>query len=83
MVQDLDSVLELIWRHPLKRAAQDAIGRQIRLGITDETLLQLVLGRAMEESLCEVSDDDPGEPGQPRLICSFDLVDPESGNVTP
>lgn len=83
VMKDLDSVLDLIWRYPLKRAAQDAIGRQIRLGITDETLLQLVLSRAMEESLCELSDDDPGEPVQPRLICSLDLVDPASEKETP
>jgi hypothetical protein len=73
-LQQLDSVLDLIWRYPLKRAAQDAISRQIRLGITDEGLLHLVLQRALDENLCEVTDDDEGPRAEPRLICSMGLV---------
>lgn len=74
LLQQLDSVLDLVWRFPLKRSAQDAISRQIRLGITDEALLELALHRVADESLCEVSDADPAETAEPRLICSMGLA---------
>lgn len=72
--QQLDSVLDLIWRCPLKSAAQGAISRQMRLGITDEGLLDLVLRRATDENLCEVTDEDQTSRSEPRLICSMGLV---------
>jgi hypothetical protein len=74
IVQQLDSVLDLIWRYPLKNAAKDAISRQMRLGITDEALLEMVLRRAADENLCEVTDEDKPGPVGPRLLCSMGLV---------
>jgi hypothetical protein len=77
-LEQLETGLDLIWRFPLKRSAQDAISRQMRLGITDEALVALVLGRAADENLCDVRDDDQEERGEPRLICSLGLVHPLS-----
>ncbi len=74
ILAQLGPVLDLIWRFPLKRAAQDAIARQMRLGINDEALVDLVLRRAADENLCEVSDTDPTEPAEPKIICSMGLV---------
>lgn len=74
VLKQLDTVLDLIWRYPLKRSALDAISRQMRLGITDEGLLELVLRRAMDENLCEVTDEDQASRSEPRLICSLGLV---------
>lgn len=71
---ELERVLDLIWRFPLKRAAQDAISRQMRLGITDEALVDLVLRRAHDDNLCEASDTDQTEPAEPKVICSLGLV---------
>jgi superfamily II DNA or RNA helicase len=78
VLEKLEPVIDLIWRFPLKRSAQDAISRQMRLGITDEALVDLVLRRAADESLCEVTDTDPAEAAEPRLICSLGLVVPTS-----
>ena len=74
ILAQLDPVLELIWRFPLKRAAQDAIGRQMRLGITDEALLDLVLRRAAEENLCEITETEVTEPAEPQIVCSLGLI---------
>jgi superfamily II DNA or RNA helicase len=74
----LEPVLDLIWRYPLKHAAQEAIRRQIRLGITDEALADLVIRRAADDNLCEISDADPPEPAEPRVICSLGLLPPLS-----
>lgn len=74
--EKLEPVIDLIWRFSLKRSAQDAISRQMRLGITDEALVDLVLRRAAEDNLCEVTDSDPAESTEPHLICSLGLVAP-------
>jgi superfamily II DNA or RNA helicase len=78
ILEQLDSVLDLIWRFPLKRSAQDAVSRQMRLGMTDEALVTLVLRRAADDSLCDVRDDDQEERGEPRLICSLGFVQTRS-----
>lgn len=83
VLQQLDGVLDLIWRCPLKRAAQDAISRQMRLGITDEGILDLVLRRATDENLCEVTGEDQTSRSEPRLICSMGLVRPTPLPNTP
>jgi hypothetical protein len=77
-LEQLEKVLDLIWRFPFKRSAQDAISRQMRLGISDEALVDLVLSRAADENLCDVRDDDQEERGEPRLISSLGLVQPRS-----
>ncbi|WP_297044235.1 C-terminal helicase domain-containing protein [Thermoflavifilum sp.] len=73
-LEQLDGVLDLLWKFPLRRTAQDAISRQMRLGITDEALLELVLRRAADENLCEVTAEETQAPAEPRIICSMGLV---------
>jgi hypothetical protein len=75
-LQQLDAVLDLIWRYPLKSSAQEAISRQMRLGISDSDLLALVARRAEEGSLCEVPKEETSEPAEPQIICSLGLVKP-------
>jgi hypothetical protein len=74
--QQLDAVLNLLWRYPLKSTAQEAISRQMRLGISDNDLLDLVARRAEEGTLCEVTQEEPSEPPEPQIICSLGLVKP-------
>jgi len=83
VLTQLDGVLNLIWHYPLKRAAQEAISRQMRLGITDEALLELVLHRAADDNLCEVTDQDQATRSEPRLICSMGLVRPSPTRNVP
>ncbi len=73
-MQALNSVLDQIWRYPLKASAEDAISRQMRLGISDQDLLELVTRRAEDGSLCEITEQETGEPEEPQIICSLGLV---------
>lgn len=75
-LQQLNAVLDLIWCYPLKSSAQEAISRQMRLGISDSDLLALVARRAEEGTLCEVTQEEPSEPPEPQIICSLGLVKP-------
>ncbi len=73
-LEQLERVLDMLWRYPLRRAAQDAISRQMRLGITDEALLDLVVQYAANENLCDVTTEDTQAPVEPRIICSMGLA---------
>ena len=73
-LQQLNAVLDLIWRYPLKNSAQEAISRQMRLGIQDIDLLDLVARRASEGTLCEMAEEESTEPSEPQIICSLGLV---------
>jgi superfamily II DNA or RNA helicase len=73
-LQQLDMVLDLIWRYPLKSAAQESINRQMRLGISDPDLLDMLARRAGEGVLCEIQDQEAGESAEPHIICSLGLV---------
>jgi SNF2 family DNA or RNA helicase len=75
-LKELDVLLDLLWRYPLKRSAQDAISRQLRLGITDEALLDLLQRRAADNKLCEITDEETDPQMEPRIICSMGLVIP-------
>lgn len=79
ILKRLNTVLELIWRYPLKRAAQEAISRQMRLGITDDALLELVWRRAANEILCELIEKDEASISVPQIVCSMGLVNDQWG----
>ena len=74
-LQQLNAVLDLIWRYPLKSSAQEAISRQMRLGISDSDLTNLLTRRAEERTLCEIREEEPTEPAAPQIICSLGLAE--------
>jgi len=81
--QQADSVLNMIWDYPLKASAQEAISRQIRLGIPDDDLLELVVQRMTNGNLCEIQAAESEEPAEPQIICSLGLIRPsENGGNT-
>ncbi|MDW8002175.1 MAG: phospholipase D-like domain-containing protein [Deltaproteobacteria bacterium] len=72
LLTQLDQAIDLIFRYPLKESAREALGRQIRLGITDDELAQMVIQRAREERLCEIKEKEP-IPEEPQIICALGL----------
>jgi hypothetical protein len=73
-LQQLNAVLDLIWHYPLKNSTQEAISRQMRLGIADPDLFDMVARRAAEDNLCEIREKEVDEPAGPHIICSLGLV---------
>ena len=70
----LERVIDLIYRYPLKRAAEDAIRRQLALGINDESLLDMLNRMADDDRLCAITDQ-PDEPTpEPQIVCSMGLI---------
>ena len=68
----LYKVVDEIYRYPLRQSAVDTLNRQMKSGITDDALAELVLGLREEDRLCIISDDNT-EFQEPRIICSLGL----------
>jgi len=64
--------LEQIYRYPLRESAKEKLNRQLRSGVRDEPLAELVVTLYEEDNLCLVQDDQAEL--EPRIICSLGLV---------
>lgn len=68
---DLRKAIEEIYKFPLQQAATDILNRQLKSGVDDQILAQLVLTLRQELRLCHVSKDQ--EAVEPKVICSLGL----------
>ena len=68
---ELRRAIEAIYSHPLRQAATDILNRQLRNGIGDESLAQLVTDLYEDDRLCVVRDEE--ETFETRIICSLGL----------
>ena len=71
-VRRVDRALEEIYRYPLYQSATDTLNRQIRAGISDHDLIELVFSLREDGRLCLV--DEQEQQREPRLICSLGLA---------
>ena len=69
---ELHRALDDIYRYPLRQSAVDTLNRQLRSGIDDVALANLVIAFRDDDRLC-LSGEDEAETGAPRLICSLGL----------
>lgn len=67
--------VEEIYRFPLRPTATDTLNRQLKAGISDEQLADLVIGLRAEDRLCLVTDGD-NNLNEPRVVCSLGLANP-------
>ena len=73
--KELLRAIEDIYRYPLRQSAIDTLNRQLRSGISDEMLAQLVVVLRDEDRLCLVHEED-SEAREPKIICSMGLTKP-------
>jgi len=71
---DLLKAIEEIYKYPLLQFATDTLNRQLKSGIDDQTLAELVVSLRQDARLCRVSEEI--ETAEPRLICSLGLRKP-------
>jgi len=69
--QDLLRAIDDIYRYPLRPSATDTLNRQLRSGISDETLAQLIIALRDEGGLCSIHEEEQIQ--EPRIICSMGL----------
>mgnify|MGYP006275547945 CR=1 FL=1 len=72
----LKRALQALYTHPLRESAKDTLNRQLRTGIDDATLADLVTTLHDEERLVIVHDET--EDGEPHIICSLGLSSPSA-----
>ncbi len=64
--------IEEIYRYPLRQPTTDILNRQLRSGISDDKLAELVVTLREEDRLCVVQEEGPSR--EPQIICSMGLV---------
>ena len=70
---ELNSIVEEIYRYPIKETAKDVLGRQIRAGISDSDLVNVVIELHELNNLCYVQEETM--PQEPQIICSLGLFE--------
>jgi hypothetical protein len=69
--QELLNAIDEIYRFSLRQTAIDTLNRQLRSGISDETLAQMVIALREEGRLCIIHEEEQIQ--EPRIICSMGL----------
>jgi hypothetical protein len=70
-VLEVKKAIDLIYRSPLRQQAVDVLNRQLKSGIGDDTLAELVLTLRDEGRL--VVSEEQQDVREPRIICSLGL----------
>ncbi len=70
--QELVKAIDEMFRYPLLQSATDSLNRQLRIGVTDEQLAQLVVALREEDKLCNIHEQE--QNGEPQIICSMGLT---------
>ena len=70
-IQALHHAIDAIYDAPLTEATRDVLNRELRAGIADEKLVDLVLSLHEEDRLCMPKDD--VEAREPTIICSLGI----------
>jgi superfamily II DNA or RNA helicase len=73
--QDLTKAIDQVYKYPLQQAAADALNRQMRTGIGNPELADLVIALWVQDRLCNVEEDVGSQ--EPRIICSLGLSSTE------
>jgi superfamily II DNA or RNA helicase len=69
---ELAKAIEEIYRYPLRQSATDTLNRQLRAGIDDEKLAELVNALREEDRLCIIHEEEQSH--EPQIICSMGLA---------
>ena len=63
--------IEEIYRFPLRQSATDTLNRQLRAGISDDKLAELVVALRDDDRLCIIHEEEQSH--EPKIICSLGL----------
>jgi superfamily II DNA or RNA helicase len=74
---ELLKAVDDIYKFPLFQSAVDTLNRQLKSGISDPDLAELVVGLRADNRLCRISEEQ--ESGEPQIICSLGLRNAEAG----
>jgi len=70
-IKPLHHAIDQIYGAPLTESARDLLNRELRVGVSDEKLVALVLSLHEEDRLCIQKDDVKAR--EPQIICSLGI----------
>ena len=70
--QKLLKAIDELYRYPLRQSAIDTLNRQLKSGINDQTLADLVCGLWEQGRLCLVHEE--AQQQEPQIVCSLGLM---------
>ena len=70
-IKPLHAAIDAIYDQPLTEAARELLNRELRAGVTDEKLAELVMALHEEDRLCIPKDD--VQAREPQIICSLGI----------
>ena len=76
-VDALHKAIDDIYRYPLRPSAVDTLNRQLRSGVSDDQLAEIVISLREEDRLC-LTGDAAAEAQEPQIICSLGLFQGDS-----
>lgn len=68
---ELLKAIDEIYRYPLRQSAIDTLNRQLRSGINNQQLAELVVSLRIDDRLCIVTEE--MDKREPEIICSLGL----------
>jgi len=78
---ELRKAIEDIYKYPLLQSATDTLNRQLKSGISNQVLAELVLSLRADARLCRVAEN--VESTEPQVICSLGLRWPTEAPLPP
>jgi superfamily II DNA or RNA helicase len=76
---ELHKAIEEVYKYPLLQTATDTLNRQLKAGVTNQELADLVVQLRADGRLCQIHDDGQQRDLEPRIICSMGLFQDEGG----
>jgi hypothetical protein len=70
--EQLKRAIDDLYKYPLRESARDTLNRQLKAGIDDDGLAELVIALREEDKLCIV-DETEVERREPQIICSLGM----------
>lgn len=74
VTDELKLSVEDIYRYPLKEYARETLNRQLKMGVSDETLAQIIVSLRDEDKL-SIKSEEESTYKDPRIICSMGIVE--------
>jgi superfamily II DNA or RNA helicase len=75
VTEELLKAIEEIYRYPIRQSAIDTLNRQLKSGISDQQLVELVVSLRKDDRLCIISEEEINR--EPQIICSLGLFEPK------
>lgn len=73
VTEEMKISVEDIYRYPLKEYARDTLNRQLKMGVSDEILAQIVVS-LRDEGKLSIKNEEERTYKEPRIICSMSIV---------